>query len=155
MTRVGDLLLDLSDRLGFMVGNVEVYVHPNNPLHFWPIRVIADDTLDKHTVLVIAQSQNGASVGKIQYTNAFFEGTYMNTSTPQCPTNFATGHTHVGGGGLTTAFDAAIESEIGGALAYPSSSSWQGKTCQHTWKRYNGIMQVFDFCETCDEKRGV
>lgn len=26
-------------------------------------------------------------------------------------------------------------------------------SCQHKWKRYHGLMDSFDYCETCDEKR--
>lgn len=27
------------------------------------------------------------------------------------------------------------------------------KTCQHSWKKYVGLMDSFDYCEKCDEKR--
>lgn len=27
------------------------------------------------------------------------------------------------------------------------------KTCYHSWKHYQGILEAYDFCEFCDEKR--
>ena len=27
--------------------------------------------------------------------------------------------------------------------------------CQHIWKRYTGLIDVFDYCETCDKKKEV
>lgn len=31
----------------------------------------------------------------------------------------------------------------------------KGGECNHKWKRYIGITEVYDFCENCDKKRDI
>jgi hypothetical protein len=35
----------------------------------------------------------------------------------------------------------------------PKPQYFESKKCQHSWKRYEGFMDKYDYCEKCNEKR--
>lgn len=43
----------------------------------------------------------------------------------------------------------------GQSFVHPDKISDDKSKCKHVWKKYNGLSQSYEYCESCDEKRNI
>ncbi len=80
---------------------------------------------------------------------------YVPVSTPIAVPTFVTGHTHVvPQQPVIVAFDAAVQSTLQQMTMYPVyGSASLLEECEHSWKEYVGLQEVFHYCSKCDQKQ--